>query len=183
MTIWDRLLGRKRIPPPGIERIKWSLDRLESRHGANIQRNPVLTEEQIAIFEQRYEITLPEEYRRFLLEVGNGGIGTLLPLDETSPEPGDIIHEFPAIEYCEHVRMLDPSVESSVLNGTLAISGTLPSFTIRLIVTGPRRGQVWADYRNHDGPIMLVGNSFYEWYAHENPGHVGQSKRERYLRL
>ena len=37
-----------------------------------IQMGPVLSEEQISAFEQKHQITLPEGYRRFLLEVGDG---------------------------------------------------------------------------------------------------------------
>jgi SMI1 / KNR4 family (SUKH-1) len=35
--------------------------------------NPPLSEQEVLAFEHKYCITLPEGYRRFLLEVGNGG--------------------------------------------------------------------------------------------------------------
>lgn len=37
--------------------------------------HPVLTEQEIQEFEHKHQISLPEEYRDFLLQVGNGGAG------------------------------------------------------------------------------------------------------------
>ena len=49
-----------------LERIKQGIKEQD------IQMGPVLSEEQIHAFEQKHQITLPEGYRRFLLEVGDG---------------------------------------------------------------------------------------------------------------
>ena len=38
----------------------------------DIQMGPVLSEEEVRAFEEEHQITLPEGYRRFLLEVGDG---------------------------------------------------------------------------------------------------------------
>jgi hypothetical protein len=37
--------------------------------------NPCLKEAEISAFEKRYHIELPQDYRLFLMEVGNGGKG------------------------------------------------------------------------------------------------------------
>ncbi|MHC5613600.1 MAG: SMI1/KNR4 family protein [Nostoc sp.] len=39
------------------------------------QFKPCLSNKDIQVFESRHNITLPSEYRDFLLEVGNGGTG------------------------------------------------------------------------------------------------------------
>lgn len=43
--------------------------------------NPRLSDDQICLFEQRYEITLPKGYRTFLTEIGNGGAGPYYGLE------------------------------------------------------------------------------------------------------
>lgn len=52
------------------------------------QFKPRLINKDIQVFESRYNITLPSEYRNFLLEIGNGGAG-----------PGYGLSGLPGIEY------------------------------------------------------------------------------------
>ena len=52
-----------------IERIKHKIVE------RNIQLNASLSQGEIENFEAQYHIYLPESYRRFLLEIGNGGSG------------------------------------------------------------------------------------------------------------
>jgi hypothetical protein len=67
-----------------IELLKEKINRLKQKDknfvvfGAQAHRyqlNACLSEKQVANFEQQYKITLPEDYRSFLLHVGNGGLG------------------------------------------------------------------------------------------------------------
>ena len=60
-----------------IERLR-NLDLRRKIFGArshNYRLNSCLNEETIKLVEDRHRIHLPEEYRRFLMEVGNGGAG------------------------------------------------------------------------------------------------------------
>ncbi len=65
-------------------RIKSKLDELRAKDtsleifGASSHRyllHPALTEEAVATFERRWRFSLPDDYRRFLLEIGDGGAG------------------------------------------------------------------------------------------------------------
>ena len=82
-----------------LERIKQGIKEQD------IQMGPVLSEEQIRAFEQKHQITLPEGYRRFLLEVGDGCYMfddypsyQLLPL-EADREIENYAAPFPLTEY------------------------------------------------------------------------------------
>jgi hypothetical protein len=60
-----------------LERL-WTLGDVGSVFGAQSHRftlNPVLAKRDVVAFEQRHGIRLPEEYRGFLTNVGNGGAG------------------------------------------------------------------------------------------------------------
>lgn len=60
--------------------------------------NPVLSEDEIHQFEMEHDIFLPEEYRAFLMQIGNGGAGPfygLLSLDDNDGCETDYADEFP----------------------------------------------------------------------------------------
>ena len=60
------------------------LDRRDSRrkvfgaNGHDYKLNPPLPVSVIEAFEQRHGVSLPEDYRRFITEIGNGGAGPYL---------------------------------------------------------------------------------------------------------
>ena len=71
------------------------LDARNRQFGSSSHRyelHPCLTEEEVQSFEAHFALTLPEDYRSFLLQVGNGGAGPfygiqplVLPTEEDSP--------------------------------------------------------------------------------------------------
>jgi hypothetical protein len=69
------------MPSPTPERVKESLARLrflrppQSGLDHGFEMNPVIAEDRVEAFEQRYSIRLPSEYRDFLVQIGNGGAG------------------------------------------------------------------------------------------------------------
>jgi hypothetical protein len=71
----------------GLEELR-RLDAKLTLFGARRHRyalNPVLGETELASFEQRWGFRAPDDYRRFLLELGNGGAGPfygVFPLGE-----------------------------------------------------------------------------------------------------
>jgi hypothetical protein len=78
----DGLIGWERRF--ALARIQAKIARLNPNHtflemlrafGRPTQREPTLSEARLLAFEAEYRVTLPEEYRLFLREVGNGGLG------------------------------------------------------------------------------------------------------------
>lgn len=112
------------------------------------QLNPCLTEDEVQAFERRSNVILPDDYRQFLLQVGNGGAG-----------PGCGMLKFVWKDWGEAI-----AIGKSYENGTFPnqipvyfllekeeLTGgiTLPladygcGMTAQLVVTGKRWGKVW----------------------------------------
>ena len=80
------------MPVLNFSRIKDTLASLEVARprvfGAdshNFRVNPILSEADVLAFEQGHLVTLPEDFRHFLINVGNGGAGPfygVFPLGE-----------------------------------------------------------------------------------------------------
>ena len=124
-----------------LERIKREIEL------QNIQMGPALSEEEICAFEEAHSIRLPEGYRRFLREVGDGcdmfdGY-ELLPL-AAERQFQNLSVPFPFTEYVvEGEEPLSSKFWEQVGCGALEIIDLGCGQTFRLIVTGPCRGEVW----------------------------------------
>ena len=124
-----------------LERIKAAIKEQD------IQMGPVLSKEEIRAFEQKHGIVLPEGYRRFLLEVGDGcdmfdGFD-FLPLG-AKREVENYAEPFPFTEYVvEGDEPLSDGFWNQVTQGTLELIDIGCGQTFQLIVTGPCRGEVW----------------------------------------
>lgn len=144
------------------------LDPLRWRFGARAHRyhlNPPISEKELASFEAEHRITLPDDYRSFLLEVGNGGAGPyygLLPLGE-SLRSGDLSRPFPLTEACspenDNDDLPDPYLDGHLLLGTHGCG-----YWSFLVVTGPTAGTVWDDFLAGDGGLRPTGHTFASWY-------------------
>ena len=127
-----------------LERIKQGIKEQD------IQMGPVLSEEQIRAFEQKHQITLPEGYRRFRLEVGDGCYmfddypSYQLLLLEADREIENYAAPFPLTEYeVEGDDPLSDEFWEQVTQGTLELIDIGCGQTFQLIITGPCRGEVW----------------------------------------
>ena len=90
-----------------LERIKQKLKELKATDvnfevfGSEEHRysfNPVLTENEITSFEKKHNLTLAEEYRLFIKEIGNGGAGPfygLLSLEDNEDQSVNLDFDFP----------------------------------------------------------------------------------------
>jgi hypothetical protein len=151
-----------------------------SKTRATLSLDPCVTEPELAVFEKRYRVTLPNEYRMFLLKMGNGGAGPdygLLPLkldwghiDPPFTQPFPVSTDL-AIEVIARPlpkRFLDGFGDDFV-PGCVDITEAGCGTGATLVLTGEQRGIVW--YRGgvnelipcHDENGDQLG--FLSWYG------------------
>ncbi|MEV4973670.1 HEAT repeat domain-containing protein [Streptomyces scopuliridis] len=145
-------------------------------HGYRL--NPPLPESRVAAFEAEHGIVLPEGYRRFVTDVGDGGAGPaygLLSLADTYDTVSD--------SFAGHLREPSPFVPDTLygydwwdgfwgpddrpdpLQGTLAIVHHGCTSYTQLVVTGPGRGRlVNVDLNGVPAPYVLEDPDFLAWY-------------------
>ena len=147
--------------------------------------NSPLTEEQIQDFEGRHSVQLPEDYRLFYKEIGNGGAGPgNFGLYELTKDEGDLSKPFPYIASMDWMA-LEETVEDDELDrlmngredGWLSLCSWGCGEISMLIVTGPKRGQVWIDSEFGTAPEFP---SFLDWYEAWINGRYDE-ERERWL--
>jgi hypothetical protein len=125
------------------------------------EMNPVLSEQDIQAFEDQYNIRIPEGYRLFLKEVGNGGVGGpantgLFPLGLGKNQRPDL--PFPLTDIWEWG--IDDNVEPedsapAYRYGSISLCSFGGGEHARLIVNGPEYGNVW--YISPEGAYYAEG--------------------------
>ncbi|MCE9576977.1 MAG: SMI1/KNR4 family protein [Deltaproteobacteria bacterium] len=124
---------------------------------------PPVTRGALESFERRSGVTLPDDLRGFLLELGASGAG---PYYGLSPLPEDL--EAAALAQ-PFIGDADPGDDTIMKDperhgGDLELADHGCGYRSVLALTGPRRGQVFADLREaHDG-IRPEAPSFRAWY-------------------
>lgn len=145
---------------------------------------PCLTEAEISAFENEHQIQLPADYRNFLLEMGNGGAAPsngIVPLsayfdlvpDQADPENNGtfLSSEFPHNEHWNPKPDSDYTAMKQV-QGSIAIADEGCGTTIRLVVSGAEKGNIWIDDRdNRYGVRPASAGSvshadFFTWFNH-----------------
>jgi hypothetical protein len=159
-----------------LQRIRAKLQQLRTRdvalaqfganeHGYRIGRP--LTPAELQAHEQRMGVSLPDEYRRFLTELGHGGAGPyygLFTLGSRDPEcinvfGGDLSKPFPwtdrfnpdewergcGVEGVEWYE--DGKYAGMFLPGALYLCHYGCGLRFFLIVSGPCKGEVWRDWQ------------------------------------
>lgn len=138
---------------------------------------PVVTEAEVSEFETMASIRLPEEFRQFLLQVGNGGDGPGTSfadgmyclgeyhLDHRSPAEviSDLSRPFPFTEYWSTED--DEEFPDHVWHGSLPLSEEGCGMWWHLIVTGPARGQIWQSSEYGIQPCA-PNRDFLSWYSY-----------------
>jgi hypothetical protein len=182
---WDRaeVVGRldfMRHTDPGF-----------TRFGAAAHRyslNPPLAESEVTAFEARHGLSLPEDYRAFLLQVGDGGAGPyygLFRLDRSHLPaqdgedllPGFLAGAFPHERSWNELGDGSPKAEKEYfdpahIRGSLKLSHQGCGYMVRLVLNGPQRGTLWEDGRCSDMGITPFAPGFAAWYLQwlGNPG-------------
>jgi hypothetical protein len=149
-------------------------------YGHEYRLNPTLNNVQLFQFERKYKIQLPEDYRAFLQQVGNGGAGPyygLLPIEQGLPEDlaglGDqfLSTPFPHNDAYEpqlgeeRPKSFWAEYESEALvAGSLRIAHQGFNYYDILVVAGPMKGTIWTDARTGEMGITPLGIGFYDWY-------------------
>ncbi|WEO93390.1 SMI1/KNR4 family protein [Streptomyces sp. FXJ1.172] len=177
MASWDEDGVRARIREMAAQDPGWE------RFGADTHRYelaPRLPEAEIRAFEESHGIGLPMEYRSFVAEVGNGPAGPchgLMPLTVPRPEadeewavdgaweedrlPGRLAEPFPLSEPLPG-RISAPA--EALTPGTLMLAERGCGMFIRLILNGPRAGEVWQIDPDWGG-FVPVSPDFRAWYT------------------
>jgi hypothetical protein len=185
-----------------IERLRAKLNQLRilDEHlqlpGANQHRyqlNPPIEEAELAFIEAQHGIILPNDYRQFLLSMGNGGAGPymLLPLETALARynRGLLAEPFPYTQWwngmtppnwfdlnlspdeMDQVQQEEGYNEPKHTQGTLHLAHEGYGYYVLLVVSGAERNHLWRDLRAGDagiGPMPLYTSdqrlTFAEWY-------------------
>lgn len=160
----------------------WKLRAKAALH-TKCRLDPPISLKEVEAVEARYGFKLPDAYREFITKIGNGG--TLPPLNPQADAGPSRLLPFQDSTALEKVRLdfplseswewdTDPDFSSDTPedeeklacvreNGVLfltneAFDGGQDYF---LIVSGPRRGEVWE--QDEHGALQLPGCTFWDW--------------------
>ena len=123
-----------------------------------------LAEAELHSFEQKHQIKLPEDYRLFLKEIGNGGAGPFYGLEtlEKAAQYRDLSKPFPFTKATD--SYLDEELEkwddTDEYPGVLELCHQGCAIYSYLVVNGPAHGTIW-NGREDFYPTEL---SFGRWY-------------------
>jgi SMI1 / KNR4 family (SUKH-1) len=146
--------------------------------GANLHLNECLSIAEVNQFEQKYGIKLPEEFRVFLLEVGNGGDGPstcglgllneTIPAQSAIPMRPDIPFPLDKVWIWENEEKdwwNDPSelVQRVHCHGQLLVGNEGDGEYWSLIVAGDQYGYIWNVSDVGAGPCDPP-KQFLDWY-------------------
>lgn len=159
------------------EKVSTIIERIQQKLNiAGKKIDPPLPLSEIEKFEHIHQIVLPEEYREFLLKVGNGGEGPpqygLLPLGKALNGLDDLSKPFPFIEEWVWESESNPNEEliKKVGHGRLILGDEGCARYWALIVNGPQRGFMW-DLADVGIQPCVPARNFLSWYEYWLDGH------------
>lgn len=154
-------------------------ERRSSGWGHDYQFNAPLKANFVSDFEAHHRIQLPEDYREFILTVGDGGAGPhygIKTLAESS-KYSDLSVPFPW--RAESTLSGDAEYELwETYPGVLVTSERGCAYYDVLIVNGDAHGQIWSDFTAVDCPLSPTHHSFMDWYIDWAQRCISTIKRE-----
>lgn len=109
-----------------------------------------LLEQEICLFEEKHNVILPEAYRKFLIEVGDGcdmidgfKMKSLAIIDQLTSEKLSAAFPFETPWIWEDEEYISESHLSEVKNGNIELIDIGDAQSYNLIVTGKCRGEIW----------------------------------------
>ncbi len=177
-----------------IENLKNKLSRLVSldksfevfgSESHKYKLNPCLSEAEVENLEAKYKITLPNEFREFLLKVGNGGAGPgygLIGIDSVELAKIELLgSDFLSSPFCldgewNDLDLLqnrngdspDAYYDSKLVQGSLLVAEYGCGIEARLVITGTQSGKIWIDDRVGEGGIYPLTNHCAAFF-HDDP--------------
>ncbi len=149
------------------------------------QLNAPLAPDQIAQFEAKYDLRLPDDYRAFLLEIGDGGAGPYDGLPRLEAAEGDLDGSFPLQDFFD-VTDADAApadaYESKWTAGALMLSDQGCGMHDFLVVKGEGAGQMWQDNRANGFGIFPLARNRDELGASQEdtmPYTIAETPQER----
>jgi hypothetical protein len=149
------------------------------------QFNPCLSEAEITAFEQKHQIELPEDYRNFLLHIGNGGacdgygmypiedyFGGLDAEQASQQYPDFLSAPFPHTTAWNDYDLMDMDREYEdeyndgyyahrYIQGSVLLAYQGCTIELRLVVSGAEKGNVWMDDRGADTGIVPLHSPYH----------------------
>ncbi|WP_034346433.1 SMI1/KNR4 family protein [Deinococcus misasensis] len=145
----------------------------QGRDPRELVLQPPLTLSQVEQFESKHGITLPEDFRRFVLEVGSSGFGPAYGLETLDrwfceadapdgiQKPAIVQPDLQAEHWWEDFGV----DEDERYQGTLYIATHGCTYEILLVLNGPHRGRVvYVDLDEYTRPFFPENQSFVSWY-------------------
>jgi hypothetical protein len=122
----------------------------------------VLSEATLAAFESANGVGLPQDYRRFLSEIGNGGAGPYYGLEPLGTFGRDLSRPFPFVTPPDTLTddELDELPDGDKYSGVLEFCHQGCANYSYLVVNGPTYGTIWGG-----GELLYpTGMAFGVWY-------------------
>src|SRR5512140_674235 len=142
------------------------------------RRGPEVTETEIAAFEAQFGATLPADYRAFLLEVNGGRTArshTVFRIRHDQTVLNTLHSLGESVEQRDLVTRWNRS-RARLPKEVLRIGADDGGGTVVVVVSGPRRGQVW--FLDGVDPRPEGSNPRVEWFDRRDVSKIADSFRE-----